>query len=80
MTYNISVPYAQQMADKTLKDVLDAAEGGTNLAQKLGISRAAISQWTRVPVNRVLEVEKITGISRHTLRPDIYGSEAKSVA
>lgn len=68
------------MADKTLKDVLDAAEGGTNLAQKLGISRAAISQWTRVPVNRVLEVEKITGISRHTLRPDIYGSEAKAVA
>ena len=35
-------------------------------------SRSAISQWVRVPPERVLEVEKITGIPCHELRPDLY--------
>lgn len=45
------------------------------LANELGISAQAISQWRRVPVERVLEVERITGVSRHELRPDIYPTE-----
>lgn len=42
------------------------------LAHQLGITAQAISQWTRVPVERVLDVERITGVPRHELRPDIY--------
>lgn len=37
-----------------------------------GVSPQAISQWSRVPVLRVLDVERVTGIPRHELRPDIY--------
>lgn len=33
----------------------------------------AISQWKYVPVERVLAVEEVSGVSRHLLRPDIYG-------
>jgi DNA-binding transcriptional regulator YdaS (Cro superfamily) len=42
------------------------------IARELGVTRSAVYQWTRVPVDRVLEVERITGVSRHVLRPDIY--------
>ena len=42
------------------------------LAKKLGISGGAISQWTAVPPMRVVEVERITKIPRHVLRPDLY--------
>jgi len=42
------------------------------LAKALGISQPAIYQWRRVPAERVLMVERITGIPRHQLRPDIY--------
>lgn len=50
-----------------------AVAGGTKaLADQLNISQAAVSQWQRVPVERVLEVERRTGIPRHELRPDIY--------
>lgn len=42
------------------------------LAEELGISRAAVSQWPRVPPDRVLEVERITGVPKEELRPDIY--------
>jgi len=45
----------------------------SRLARDLGITHGAISQWGNVPAERVLEVERLTGISRHTLRPDIFG-------
>lgn len=42
------------------------------VARGLGITRAAVWQWRRVPAQRVLEVERITGIPRYELRPDLY--------
>lgn len=47
--------------------------GAAKIVEKLGISHAAISQWTQVPAKQVLAVEALTGVSRHDLRPDIYG-------
>lgn len=42
------------------------------LARALGISHAAIRQWQDVPAARVVEVERLTGIPREALRPDLY--------
>ncbi|MCH8137231.1 MAG: helix-turn-helix domain-containing protein [Proteobacteria bacterium] len=42
------------------------------LADQLGISRAAVTQWHRIPAERVIAIEQATGIDRHDLRPDIY--------
>lgn len=52
-------------------------EPGTagKIGKHLGISREAVWGWWRrgaVPAERVIEVEQITGISRHLIRPDIY--------
>ena len=46
------------------------------LATGLGVTAGAVSQWDRVPAGRVLDVERLTGISRHDLRPDLYPPEA----
>jgi len=43
------------------------------LAKRLGISRQAVDQWEKVPAERVLALESISGVSRYQLRPDIYG-------
>jgi DNA-binding transcriptional regulator YdaS (Cro superfamily) len=48
----------------------------TALAQQLGLTAQAVSQWSDVPPDRCLEVERVTGVSRHELRPDIYGGPA----
>lgn len=45
------------------------------LAEALGIFPQAISQWKKVPTTRVLAVERITGIPKEVLRPDIYPAE-----
>jgi DNA-binding transcriptional regulator YdaS (Cro superfamily) len=55
-----------------------AAGGPSALARALSesgpsISPQAISLWAQVPAERVLEVERLTGVSRYELRPDVYG-------
>jgi DNA-binding transcriptional regulator YdaS (Cro superfamily) len=41
------------------------------VARDLGVTRPAVTTWTRVPAERIPEVEASTGIPRHLLRPDI---------
>lgn len=44
----------------------------SEVARGLGLSRAAISLWERVPAEVVVEVERLTDIPRERLRPDLY--------
>lgn len=53
-----------------------AAKGGAyGLAKELGISHQSVQKWTKIPAERVHEVERITGIPRSRLRPDLYPVE-----
>ena len=48
----------------------------TGLARDLGVDKGTVSRWNRrVPAERVLDVERVTGISRCVLRPDLYPDE-----
>lgn len=47
------------------------------IAKSLGLNRATISRWHQVPAHHVLEVEKITGIRREVLRPDVFRDAKK---
>lgn len=51
------------------------------IAAQLGVSHAAIQQWgSRVPAERVVAVEQITGIPREKLRPDLYRQDKPAPA
>jgi len=48
------------------------------LAKKCGVTQPTISKWIKkgfIPPRKVLLVEKITGISRFRLNPEIYDGE-----
>jgi len=66
------------MRDRGLDLAIAAVGGVTELARRLGISQPSVSNWTRVPAERVLLVEANTGVNRSVLRPDLYGDGAVS--
>ncbi|HHA2975910.1 TPA: transcriptional regulator [Stenotrophomonas maltophilia] len=48
------------------------------LAQLLGIKPPSVSGWydrCRVPAERCIAIELATGVSRHQLRPDVFGPD-----
>lgn len=55
-----------------IERLLDRYGGAVGLAARLGISRQAVWQWTKVPLKYVRIIEQDTGIPREKLRPDIY--------
>ncbi len=61
------------MRDPGLDQAIAAVGGVGALARKIGISQPSVSNWTRVPAERVVAVEAVTGVSRAILRPDLYG-------
>lgn len=62
------------MTNSGLQEAIRAAGGVTELARRIGISQPSVSNWTRVPADRVAAVEAATGIDRSVLRPDLYGA------
>lgn len=63
------------MRDPGLDQAIRAAGGVSALARKIGIAQPSLSNWSRVPAERVLAVESLTGIDRAVLRPDLYGAD-----
>lgn len=47
------------------------------LARECKITHGAILQWDRIPSERVVAVENVTGIPREQLRPDLYREVAQ---
>jgi TorA maturation chaperone TorD len=60
------------MRDAGLEEAIRAAGGVSELARRIGISQPSVSNWERVPAERVLSVEAATGVGRAVLRPDLY--------
>lgn len=43
------------------------------IARECKVTHGAVYQWRSVPPEHVLTVERLTGIPRFQLRPDIFG-------
>jgi DNA-binding transcriptional regulator YdaS (Cro superfamily) len=58
--------------------VTEAAKGAggvVNLAREMGVNHQTFYSWNQVPAERVLVIERFSKISRHKIRPDIYGPD-----
>lgn len=60
---------------QAVKMAAKRVNGPSALARELGISYQALWRWTRVPIDHVPAISKLSGISRKRLRPDIYSSQ-----
>jgi DNA-binding transcriptional regulator YdaS (Cro superfamily) len=64
-----------------LRDAISLAGGVSALAKALNVTKGAVSQWQepgrKAPAKHCVAIERLTGISRHKLRPDIFGREER---
>jgi TorA maturation chaperone TorD len=58
--------------DPGLDEAIRAVGGVTELARRIGIAQPSVSNWDRIPADRVIAVETATGVPRVHLRPDLY--------
>lgn len=59
----------------TLREAIRGSIGQAELARRLGVTPAAVSQWFSgdrpiVPIERCVQIERETGVRRWDLRPD----------
>jgi TorA maturation chaperone TorD len=64
------------MREPGLDEAIRAAGGVSELARRLGIAQPSVSNWERVPAERVASVAEATGIDRTRLRPDLFDPRA----
>ena len=60
------------------KSPLDAVGTRAEVAARLNVDKSQLTRWAQrgIPAARVVDVERITGIPREQLRPDLYTREA----
>ncbi len=61
------------MRDQGLQSAIETVGGISALARALGLAQPSVSAWQRIPAERVVSIESITGLSRTILRPDLFG-------
>ena len=70
--------YCCQMDTQLFEELLNGA--GTNqagLAVKIGVTRQMLHKYKSagIPANRVIQFEKVTGVPRERIRPDVFDEE-----
>lgn len=71
------------MGDFSFQKLLEEKRITQNeLARRLGVNKSSVAVWVlrRIPAERVLEIERETGIERGKLRPDLYPPEPLEAA
>jgi TorA maturation chaperone TorD len=60
------------LRNEGLAEAIRAVGGVSELARRIGIAQPSVSNWDRVPADRVASVEAASGIPRAKLRPDLF--------
>lgn len=66
---------------EVIRDAIERAGGKKAVAAALKMSEEGVRIWIsrgKIPAERVVEVEHITGVPREKLRPDLYERRANT--
>lgn len=61
-----------EQTDAGLQKAIDHFGTQADLARALDLTPQAVNGWKKVPFYHVLTLERLTGIPRQELRPDVY--------
>jgi DNA-binding transcriptional regulator YdaS (Cro superfamily) len=59
-----------------ITDIIRRAGGASRIARSIGRHHATVLRWRQVPAQHARQVEALSGIPRHELRPDLFDPPA----
>ena len=71
-------PFMQQIELTSVERAIRSVGSQKAVAALMGVKQASVARWKKtglVPSKRVLGLERISGVSRTALRPDLYPAE-----
>lgn len=82
---NSEVTQAPEAATKptAIERAVEKVGGQSSLARKLGLTPQAVQKWCAcgsIPLDRVLDVEAATGVSRQDLCPEFFRADPPKTA
>lgn len=57
-----------------ITEIIERAGGVTKVARECGLTHPSVSVWTQVPPRHVLTVARLSNLTPHEIRPDIFGA------
>jgi hypothetical protein len=79
IAFALAAPKAAERTDKrdpALHAVICKAGGVMRLAEALGVTPPAVTNWRILPARHLPRVAAITGIPARDIRPDLFGASA----
>lgn len=67
----MQIAKARTQAQKAMRQLRAQPGLLAKIARTAGLAPQAVSQWRMVPLERLLVVERLSGIPREQLRPDV---------
>jgi DNA-binding transcriptional regulator YdaS (Cro superfamily) len=61
-----------------LKEAIRRGGGLTAVSHALGVKVQSVHNWEMCPPARCIALSNLTGVSIHTLRPDVFGEEKEA--
>jgi len=58
--------------DAGLKAAVAAVGTRYRLSKMIGVTPSSVLKWKTIPIGRLADVERVTGLPREALRPDLY--------
>jgi DNA-binding transcriptional regulator YdaS (Cro superfamily) len=67
----MQIAKARDQAKRVMRRLRDEPGQLAKIARAINVNPQAVSQWRMVPLERLIAVERISGIPREELRPDV---------
>jgi DNA-binding transcriptional regulator YdaS (Cro superfamily) len=67
----MQIAKARGQAKRAMRRLRDQPGQLARIARAINVNPQAVSQWQMVPLERLLAVERVSGIPREELRPDV---------
>lgn len=61
--------------EEALQKAIEKAGGQSAVARAFKIKQPSVAEWKRCPPHWAIKLERLTGVPREKLRPDLYPRE-----